>query len=42
MNKKGRVIADEPVAYRVEEIRKGLEPLRFLAFSFEKTTLKAE
>lgn len=38
--KKSRI--NEPIVLRVEEIRKGLKPQRFLAFSFKKKTLKAE
>jgi hypothetical protein len=41
-NKKGKTISDDPIALRVEEIRKGLEPQRFLAFSFDKKSLKAK
>ena len=40
--KKRAVIFGEPIALRVEEIRQGLEPKRFLAFSFDKKSLKAE
>jgi hypothetical protein len=34
--REGRVRNGQLIAYRAEKIRKGLEPQRFLTFSFEK------